>query len=113
MFLPRYVCEIVVRFIVLTGLPGAGKTDMLARLAAARFVACSESGAWLLARSADSVRLAEVVRLFGLALPPTIEDSSDEDGGEVHRCYRMLLAGLERTADLPLASLKRAGDQRG
>ena len=35
MFLPRYVCEIVVRFIVLTGLPGAGKTDMLARLAAA------------------------------------------------------------------------------
>ena len=51
--------------------------------------------------------------MVGLALPPTIEDSSDEDGGEVHRCYRMLLAGLERTADLPLASLKRAGDQRG
>ncbi len=87
--------------------------EVLARLAAARFVACSESGAWLLARSADSVRLAEVVRLFGLALPPTIEDSSDEDRCEVHRCYRMLLAGLERTADLPLASLKRAGDQRG
>lgn len=105
-------------FEVLARVSRAGQEEageVLARLASARLVACGENGDWLLARSAEGVRLAEVVRLFGLSLPPACEDSPDEAEREVRQRYQALLSGVERAADLPLASLRGAGvgAQRG
>lgn len=80
--------------------------EVLAQLAAARFVACAEEGGWMLARSAEGVRLAEVAQLFGWRLPPLGPDVPEPAGCQVRQRYEGLLAAMETAADLPLASLR-------
>lgn len=79
---------------------------VLAELADARLVACAEDGAWLLARSAEVVRLADVVQRFGWRLPPAGPDVSCPAECRAGQRYAELLAAMERAADLPLASLR-------
>lgn len=82
--------------------------EVLAALAAERLVICAEDGGWLLARAAEGVRLVEVALLFGWRLPPADAGSPDPAECRVRQRYAALLVGMERAADLPLASL-RAG----
>lgn len=82
--------------------------DVLAALAGARLVACGEDGAWLLARSAEGVRLADVAQLFGWRLPPLDTDVPSAAECRVRQRYAELMAAMERAADLPLASLRGA-----
>jgi len=80
--------------------------DILAQLAAVRLVATAEDGSWLLARSAEGVRLAEVAQMFGWCLPPVGSDVPGTAECRVRERYAALLVAMEQTAELPLASLR-------
>jgi len=83
--------------------------EVLAVLASSRVVVRRDSGGWLLARSAESVRVSELVNLFGLALPP---DAGGVYGGPeswLHEPWKRILAAADAAADVSLRHLLESG----
>lgn len=80
----------------------------LARLSSSRIVVRGDSGGWLLARSAESVRLSELVVLFGLAPLP---HSPVANGPErwLEGAWQRLVAAVQTAADVSLSQLLEEG----
>lgn len=83
--------------------------EVLAVLASSRVVVRKDSGGWLLARSAESVRVSELVSLFGLALPPDAGGVSGGPESWLHEPWKRMLAATDAAADVSLRHLLESG----
>lgn len=83
--------------------------EVLAVLASSRVVVRRDSGGWLLARSAESVRVSELVSLFGLALPPDAGGVSGGPESWLHEPWKRMLAATDAAADVSLRHLLESG----
>jgi len=83
--------------------------EVLAVLASSRVVVRRDSGGWLLARSAESVRVSELVSLFGLALPPDAGGVSGGPESWLHEPWKWMLAATDAAADVSLRHLLESG----
>ncbi len=83
--------------------------EVLAVLASSRVVVRKDSGGWLLARSAESVRVSELVSLFGLALPPDAGGVSGGPESWLHEPWKWMLAATDAAADVSLRHLLESG----
>ncbi len=86
--------------------------DVLGVLASSKIVVRRDSGGWLLARSAESVRVAELVRLFGLALPPDAGAVSGGPEGCVQAPWQKMLVAMDVAMDVSLGQLLEEGRAR-
>ncbi len=83
--------------------------EVLAVLASSRVVVRRDSGGWLLARSAESARVSELVSLFGLALPPDAGGVSGGPESWLHEPWKWMLAATDAAADVSLRHLLESG----
>lgn len=83
--------------------------DVLAVLASSKIVVRRDSGGWLLARAAESVRVAELVSLFGLAQPPDAGLVSSGPESWLQVPWQRMLAATEAGANVSLRQLLEGG----
>jgi DNA-binding IscR family transcriptional regulator len=86
--------------------------ELLEMLEVAGIVARREQGGWLLARAAEDVRAAEIGRVFGwnsLIQPQPVTTSA---GAAVDACWHDVLAALDASASVTLATLAASGGGR-
>lgn len=83
--------------------------ELLEMLEVAGIVARREQGGWLLARAAEDVQAAEIGRVFGwnsLIQPQPVTTSA---GAAVDACWYDVLAALDASASVTLATLAASG----
>lgn len=79
--------------------------ELLESLEDARFIARREDGGWLLAQSADSIRAAQVCRLFGWSLPRLGGVGCSGHEEPVARHWQQVVTALDAAAAFSVADL--------